>query len=377
MNKKYIYIGFVVLFLLILFSGIFILKDEETEIKTQIKVEKKEALTRSLNASNINLEPLNETKSEQKIDDVKSYALNLAKTYFDSNPNFDSEGLSVDRVLEVYSGEKCGNYEIVIFQKNGIYGGSASIASTSSGSYEYLSVGPGNYSDREYTSDMPEEVKYLTLQEANQRVLLLKSDLVFDKYVNPCILLPNGESRRFLMPDYAYFRFLDSENKAYLYMINGQYDALIDEKKAIENQIKSAFEEEDPTWLEVDYTPEEISKYFSSSIPEERMKVTRTQETEKIFQLVFDENKDVQYAALNALMDKKILDQELYYIEEYYESIISNNELSFESIELFLLQDYSKYNNLTLKDVYKEIVKSSSFEKLDDKQKNHIKSFVN
>lgn len=62
---------------------------------------------------------------------------------------------------------------------------------------------------------------------------------------------------------------------------------------------------------------------------------------------------------------------------EYYESIISNNELSFESIELFLLQDYSKYNNLTLKDVYKEIVKSSSFEKLDDKQKNHIKSFVN
>lgn len=375
MNKKY----FIALFIIfLLFCFIFYLNKVINQKQNENKVEKIQALTRSLNASNINLEPiLDETKNEQKINDVKSFALDLAKTYFDSNPNFDSEGLSVDRILQVYSGEKCGNYEIVIFQKNGIYGGSASIASTSSGSYEYLSVGPGNYSDKEYTPDKPQEIKYLTLQEATQKVLLLKSDLIFDKYVNPCILLPNGESRRFLMPDYAYFRFLDSENKAYLYIINGQYNALIDEKKAIENQIKSAFEIEDPSWLDVDYTYEEISKYFSSPIPEERIKVTRTKDGEKIFELVFDENKQVQYAALNSIMDKKILDQDLYYIEEYYDYIITNTDLSFESMELFLLEDYSKYNNLTLNDVYNKILKSSSFEKLDDKQKNHIKSFVN
>lgn len=368
MNKKLVFS--VVLFLIVALGVGYFLKNSSKEPAPVVM--RSEAIGQSLqSSSSLGYKTQSSTGKNTPQESVESFALNLAKNYFDANPQFDSEGLSVQRVLDVRSGEICGDYQIVIFEKNGIYGGSASVKLSSSGKYEYLSVGPGNYSDREHTANSREEKPYLTLEEATEKVLALNPHLVFDGYSNPCIILPNGEGRMVMMHMHPFFRFLNEQGESYLFAIDGVLSKLIDEKTLIERHIQAAHEIEDPNWNKVHYTPEQVTKFYHSQIPEERIKATYGYDHEKTYQLIFDQDASVQRAALQSIEEQKTPSGK-YYIEEYYRNILASEDLSFDAFSAFTEMDFEKFSYLTREEFWQEATQSPAFQKLSQEDKDFI-----
>lgn len=295
---------------------------------------------------------------------IASFGLNHALAYFESQENFDHNGVEVDRIIHVNVDEACGGPDkIVLFKKNDIYAGVAKV-NVEYGKMRIGQLGPGNYSDRNYTATYIEK-PYITLEEARENVSILNPDLKFLDFTNPCV-----SERTLGYSHLPFFRFTDENGRKFLYNIDGVPNKLFSEELAMENLRIQLEGLDSPNAHKVNYSKEEIEDFFRSNIPETRLKVIASYDTNKIYQLVYDIDPEVQRAAFLEILDYSSPSGNTY-LEDYYTDMLSAN-LNYEALLELQGFDFNQFNNISKNDFIEYLKESSSFVNLSEKQKNEI-----
>ncbi|MCP4523209.1 MAG: hypothetical protein GY828_03240 [Candidatus Gracilibacteria bacterium] len=295
---------------------------------------------------------------------IAEFGLHHALDYFKRDERFDHEGVEVDRVIHINVDEACGGPDkLVLLKKNGLYAGMAKV-NIEQGEMRIGQHGPGNYADRSFDG-VHIEKPYITLEEAIEQVAELREGLTFKDYMNTCFDGNIGSYSH--MP---YFRFVDETGEEFLYNIDGEYKHLTNHKNLKKQMEAYLAEPEDPIRDKADYTDEQVSEFFKSDIPEMRLKVISSYNSEKIYQLVYDQNSEVQRSAFLEIFDHSAPSGNPY-LEDYYTDMLSAN-LSYEALLELQGYDFEQFNNLSKTDFINYLKDSSSFVNLTEEQQNEI-----
>ncbi|MGB2110512.1 MAG: hypothetical protein ACPHY8_00865, partial [Patescibacteria group bacterium] len=310
------------------------------------------------------IDPINKIDVEFSEQEIADFGLNYALDYFQSEDDFDDEGVEVDRIIHINVDKACGGPDkLVLLKKNDLYAGYTQV-DIDKQNLIFGSTSPGNYSDKNFDG-VHIEKPYISLEEAIEQVSQLKEGLIFKDYMNTCFDGKIGSYSH--MP---YFRFVDEKGEEFLYNIDGEYKQLINHKNLKKKMAEILAESEDPKWDKAEYTPDELNEYFNSDIPEKRLKVISSNDSEKIYQLVFDTDPEVQRSAFLEIMDHTRPNGNLY-LEDFYTDLLSAN-LSYETLLELQGFDFEKFNLLSKKDFINTLKESSSFALLTERQKNEI-----